>query len=58
MGRAKLVWRKSTFSTPTECVELAWPGDAAAVRDSKNPASPVLIFEREPFSRFVARLGR
>lgn len=33
-------WRKSGFSTAEEtCVELAYDG---AVRDSKNPAGPVL----------------
>ena len=37
-----LTWRKSTYSGTTEnseCVELAVHG---AVRDSKNPAGPVL----------------
>jgi hypothetical protein len=37
-----LTWRKSTFSGTAEgsaCVELAADG---AVRDSKNPAGPVL----------------
>ena len=37
-----LIWRKSTYSGTaenSECVELAADG---AVRDSKNPAGPVL----------------
>jgi hypothetical protein len=32
-------WRRSSFSGDTNCVELAAWG---AVRDSKNPAGPVL----------------
>ncbi|MGQ0840850.1 DUF397 domain-containing protein [Actinokineospora sp.] len=37
-------WRKSTRSTNTSnCVEVAFPGAVAAVRDSKNPAGPALL---------------
>lgn len=33
-----LEWRKSSWSGPeADCVEIAWPTDAVAVRDSKNP---------------------
>lgn len=36
-------WRKSSWSsTNPQCVELH--GDTPAVRDSKNPEGPVLIF--------------
>ena len=37
-----MVWKKSSFSTEVNCVELAHLGSAIAVRDSKNPAGPVL----------------
>ena len=38
-------WRKSSRSTNTgNCVELATPGLAAAIRDSKNPDGPTLVF--------------
>jgi Domain of unknown function (DUF397) len=41
------VWRKSSFSSPTSnnCVEVATnlPG-LVAVRDSKNPQGPALVF--------------
>lgn len=31
-------WRKSSFSAgDSNCVELAWPGPEAAIRDSKSP---------------------
>ena len=41
-------WRKSSFSQPNggECVELAAALDA--VRDSKNPAGPVLTIRTLP----------
>lgn len=58
MSQPNLVWRKSSRTSSNDCVELAWPREAVAVRDSKNSGGPVLIFERERFSRFVARLGR
>ena len=39
-----MTWRKSSFSgTETDCVELAWPANGVAVRDSKNPTGPVLL---------------
>jgi len=37
-------WRKSSRSTNTSnCVELATPGPVA-IRDSKNPDGPALVF--------------
>ena len=42
---SELTWRKSTYSGTTDnsnCVELAARG---AVRDSKNPAGPVLLVD-------------
>ncbi|MGQ0842040.1 DUF397 domain-containing protein [Actinokineospora sp.] len=34
-----LQWRKSSYSgNDSDCVELAWSGGEAKVRDSKNPA--------------------
>ena len=33
-------WRKSSFSgNDANCVEVAWPGAEAAIRDSKNPGA-------------------
>jgi hypothetical protein len=48
------VWRKSIRSSGSgNCVEVAELGDAVAVRDSKNPGGPVLIFAPEEWRAFV-----
>ncbi|MFJ9812932.1 DUF397 domain-containing protein [Streptomyces sp. NPDC101158] len=58
-------WRKSSFSGNTggDCVEVADLTAHVAVRDSKNPAGPVLLTRPAAFAAFVAaaadgRLGR
>lgn len=49
-------WRKSTRSGAygDNCVEVAFVGDAIAVRDSKNPSGPALRFTRGEWTAFVA----
>jgi hypothetical protein len=45
-------WRKSSYSNANgECVEVAYLG---AIRDSKNPAGPVLSVGRAGLEAFVA----
>ncbi|MBH5337543.1 DUF397 domain-containing protein [Streptomyces pactum] len=50
------VWRKSTYSDGNggECVEVAdgFPG-LVPVRDSKDPAGPVLVFPAASWQAFV-----
>ena len=48
-------WRKSTRSGPNcdNCVEVAFVSGAIAVRDSKNPAGPALIFTPDEWDAFV-----
>jgi hypothetical protein len=49
-------WRKSTYSNAqSNCVEVAsnLPG-AVAVRDSKDPHGPVLIFTPDEWAAFAA----
>ncbi len=49
-----LSWRKSSWSDPTNCVEVAWPASAGAVRDSKNTDGPMLVLGRASLTGFVA----
>ncbi|MCP2259252.1 protein of unknown function (DUF397) [Streptoalloteichus tenebrarius] len=48
-------WRKSRRSSGNggECVEVAAVENVAAVRDSKNPAGPALVFAPSVFTAFV-----
>ncbi len=52
-------WRKSTRSGNSECVEVAdgLPG-VVGVRDSKDPAGPVLVFAPAAWRAFVASARR
>ncbi|MEV4654595.1 DUF397 domain-containing protein [Micromonospora sp. NPDC049301] len=47
-------WRKSTRSGQGECVEVADNlVGIVGVRDSKDPAGPVLTFDRQSWRAFV-----
>ncbi|MGX7828164.1 DUF397 domain-containing protein [Actinokineospora sp. 24-640] len=50
-ARSGARWRKSTFSDHTTCVELAHTLNA--MRDSKNPAGPVLSADASALVRAV-----
>lgn len=48
-------WRKSSYTGQQgECVELADFPRTVAVRDSKDPAGPKLLFDRDAFAQFTA----
>jgi len=49
-----LVWKKSTRSTPGNCVEVADAGDLILVRHSKDRSGPVLAFSVEEWVAFLA----
>jgi hypothetical protein len=51
-----LTWHKSSYSVHENCVEVAYAGDAVAVRDSKDPEGPVLFVPRTAFGCFVHSL--
>jgi hypothetical protein len=52
-------WRKSSYSTANggNCVEVAADGaSVVAVRDSKDPDGPALVFAPADWSAFIASL--
>ena len=54
---SRAVWRKSSYSNGSggECVQVALRiPELVAVRDSKNPDGPRLIFSHEEWRAFVA----
>lgn len=59
MDLSRAQWRKSSFSGTTggNCVEVArnLPG-AVAVRDSKNPDGPKLVFTPDEWRAFTAEI--
>ena len=52
---ANAVWQKSSRSGPysDNCVEIAFVDGAIAMRDSKQPDGPVLLFTAEEWDAFV-----
>lgn len=48
------VWRKSSYSGGNgNCVEVAVVGGVTAVRDSKDPSGPVLVFGPGEWNAFL-----
>jgi len=56
MGTTDLTWTKSSYSGPTggNCVEVAFlPDGDVAVRNSRDPAGPALVFTRTEWEAFL-----
>ena len=49
-------WQKSRWSNPSgNCVEVAsLPGGGVAVRNSRHPSGPALVYTRAEISEFLA----
>jgi hypothetical protein len=52
------MWRKSSASGASGCVEVAFVDGAVLVRDSKNPSGSVLQVPPSAWRRFIATQGR
>ncbi|GAA2131623.1 DUF397 domain-containing protein [Streptomyces synnematoformans] len=57
------VWKKSSRSGGSEsqcveCADVTQTHARIAVRDSKDPEGPALLFTREAFSGFIAAVRR
>lgn len=48
-------WVKSQYSTAAHCVELGeLPDGNIAMRNSRDPQGPALVYTREEIKRFIA----
>ena len=51
--RSALFWLKAQASGATGCVEIASTVDKIAMRDSKDPDGPILVYTPTEFSAFL-----
>jgi hypothetical protein len=49
----ELVWRRSSASGLSDCVEIAVTEGSIIVRHSKNPAGPTLTFSESEWRAFL-----
>jgi hypothetical protein len=54
--RGALTWLKARASSHNgQCVEIASAPGKIAIRDSKDPAGPILVYTPTDFTAFLAR---
>jgi hypothetical protein len=46
-------WRTSSYTSNENCVQIAFPQDTVAIRDSKNTEGPMLALPRPALSALV-----
>lgn len=54
MNLSHAVWKKSTYSAASDCIEIAFLDGQVAIRDSKDSGGPVLLFTKREWNAFVA----
>ena len=54
MPELHCAWRKSSRSQFNACVEVRFVGETVPVRNSRDPAGPVLVFTAPEWDAFVA----
>ena len=50
------VWRKSTLSSTSNCIEVAMAQDPIAIRDSKDRTGPTLSFSPSDWQAFIGEI--
>ena len=53
MNLREAKWVKSSLSAREDCVEVAFLDSTVAVRQSKAPAGPVLVFSEPEWRAFI-----
>ena len=58
-ARADVAWAKSSYSgANSNCVECGTWGPVIAVRDSKSPSGPALVFKPTAWTGFLSVVSR
>ena len=58
MPEREPVWRKSSRSEYSACVEVCFMGDDVPLRHSRDPDGPVIVFTALEWEAFVAGVKR
>jgi hypothetical protein len=56
--RTGTAWRRSSRSQYNNCVEVRFVGDSVSLRNSRDPAGPVLLFTAPEWDAFVEGVKR
>lgn len=51
--QTQITWRKSTASSASSCVEVAFADELVLVRNSRDPLGPALSFSRQEWVAFL-----